>query len=227
MDMKKISIIVPVFNETHCIVKTLNSLLGLRQAGHELIVVDGGSTDDTIETARPMCDVVITAPKGRASQMNAGVTGSSGDILWFVHADTCIQDSVVQIMLELAEHSRVCWGRFNVRLSGQATAFRVIEYFMNLRSRFTGIATGDQAIFMHRRLYEQIGGYPDIAIMEDVAICKALKKISRPLCFSQRVITDSRRWERNGVLRTILLMWRLRLAYALGVNPGKLAKLYY
>ena len=223
----KVSIIVPVLNEAHHIASTLEALQGYRQQGAELIVVDGGSRDETPEIARPLSDRLIQTEKGRALQMNAGANVAHGDVLLFLHADTHLPEQSYLALHAAYEAGPVLWSRFNVRLSGHRFAFRIIEWFMNRRSCLTGIATGDQALAVRRELYQQVKGFPDIPLMEDVAMCKCLKQITRPLCLTESVETSSRRWEQNGVLRTMLLMWCLRLAYFLGMSPARLAEYYY
>ncbi|MEI2783937.1 MAG: TIGR04283 family arsenosugar biosynthesis glycosyltransferase [Candidatus Competibacter sp.] len=159
--------------------------------------------------------------------MNAGARQANGDILWFLHADSLPPpDALSLIRAALAGRERG-WGRFDVRLSGRRPSLRMVEFSMNLRSRLTGIATGDQGIFVRRDLFERIGGYPPIALMEDIALSRTLKRYGRPVCLRQRVLTSSRRWERDGIARTVLLMWRLRLAYFLGADPDRLARIYY
>lgn len=223
--MSKISIIIPVLDEATRLEDLLKDLQPFRESGHELIIVDGGSSDDSAEIARRYADKVQVSERGRARQMNAGAEVASGDILLFLHADTVLPVSYLEkIETGIAEGEQ--WGRFDVRLSGERFAFRIIEFFINLRSRLTSIATGDQAIFIRRALFEAVGGFPDIALMEDVAICKVLRRKMKPLCLHEKVITSSRRWEEFGVLRTVLLMWRLRLFYFLGVSPDRLARSY-
>lgn len=217
-----ISIIIPTLNEATRILPLLQDLTPLRQEGHEIILVDGGSTDATLALASPLVDLVIQTPPGRALQMNRGAEQAVGDMLWFLHADTRVPAEAGAKLLAC----RRGWGRFDIRLSGQNWRFRVIERMMNLRSRLTGIATGDQGIFIRLRLFNEIGGYPEIPLMEDIALSKRLRKRSVPDCLNVRLTTASRRWERQGIVRTILLMWWLRLAYFLGVNPQRLAKQY-
>ena len=225
--MPRISIILPVLNEEAHIVACLNVLQPLRGAEGELIVVDGGSRDRTLALAEPLADRVIGGSHGRAAQMNAGAGQASGAILWFLHADSLPpMDAVARIQAALARPDR-CWGRFDVRLSGRHPLLRVVEALMNIRSRLTGIATGDQGIFVRRNLFERVGGYPLIALMEDIALSRLLKRQGRPVCLRQRLTTSSRRWEQDGILRTILLMWRLRLAYFFGADPNQLARIYY
>lgn len=220
----RVSIIIPAVNEADSLARTLPALAGLRHAGHEVVVVDGGSDDETRECARPLADRVLVTGRGRAEQMNAGAAAATGDVLLFLHADSLLPaDADLAIAGALRES---CWGRFDVRLWGREWSFRIIEMLMNLRSRLTGIATGDQAIFVERETFASVGGYPDIALMEDVALSRRLRAIARPACLRQRVITSTRRWRSNGIARTVLLMWRLRLAFALGADPRRLARRY-
>jgi rSAM/selenodomain-associated transferase 2 len=221
-----LSIIVPCLNEGEGIADTLAALAPLRARGAEVIVADGGSSDETAERAAPYVDAVISAPRGRAVQMNAGAARARGEILMFLHADTLLPDSADALIIEGLARTRQVWGRFDVTIAGRHPLLRVVERLMNLRSRLTGIATGDQAIFVTNSLFMAAGGYPEIALMEDVALCKRLKRFGPPLCLKHRLTTSGRRWEKRGVLRTILLMWRLRLAYWLGADPGKLAVHY-
>lgn len=224
MSKRCISIIVPTLNEAHDITATLTRLQALRQAGHEVIVVDGGSTDDTVIHAAPLADHLVLAPRERARQMNAGAAAATGDVLLFLHADTMLPlDAAAHIT---ADHSHI-WGRFDVRLTGTHPLLRIVESMMNLRSRITGIATGDQALFVERALFLAVGGFPEQPLMEDIALSRTLKRHGRPLCLRAKVTTSSRRWEQNGVCATILLMWRLRLAYFLGADPVHLARLYH
>ncbi|MEQ6341430.1 MAG: TIGR04283 family arsenosugar biosynthesis glycosyltransferase [Gammaproteobacteria bacterium] len=224
MGKRHISIIVPTLNEAHGITATLTPLQALRQAEHEVIVVDGGSTDDTVVHAAPLADRLVTAPRGRARQMNAGAAAATGDVLLFLHADTMLPlDAAAHITAGQSHH----WGRFDVRLTGAHPLLRIVESMMNLRSRLTGITTGDQALFVERALFLAVGGFPEQPLMEDIALSRTLKRYGRPLCLRAKVTTSSRRWEQNGVCSTILLMWRLRLAYFLGADPARLARLYH
>ena len=224
--MNTLSIIMPVLDEAPVLRAALRALQGLRQAGHELIVADGGSRDESLAIAAGLADRVIRCERGRARQMNAGAAAARGDILLFLHADTLLPRGADRIISEGLRPPRHCWGRFDVRLAGTARALRLVETLMNLRSRLTGIATGDQAIFVNRAVFEDIGGFPPIELMEDIALSKRLKRRSPPLCLRQRVVTSSRRWEENGIFPTIMLMWRLRLAYFLGADPARLAIRY-
>ncbi len=222
-----LSIIIPTLNEATAIVSTLTGLQAQRAAGHEVIVVDGGSTDATCSLAAPFADQLLHSARGRARQMNCGAAAACGDVLVFLHADTLLPEGADRVVRTGLAQTGALWGRFDVRLSGSHPLLRVVETLMNVRSQLTGIATGDQAIFVRRDLFEQVGGFPDIPLMEDIAISRALKRHGRPFCVRERVITSSRRWERRGISRTIFLMWRLRLAYALGADPRDLVRRYY
>ena len=225
--MPRIAIILPVLNEETQIAVHLKTLQAWRGPDCELIIADGGSADQTVALAQPLADRIIVAPKGRAAQMNAGAAVTQSEILWFLHADSLPPaEAITLIQAALTDPNRH-WGRFDVRLSGAHPALRMVETLMNLRSRLTGIATGDQGIFVRRERFEQVGGYPPIALMEDIALSRLLQRRSPPVCLRPRLTTSSRRWERDGVFRTILLMWRLRLAYFLGANPDQLARIYY
>lgn len=223
---KMISVIIPAYNEAATIERTLDGLQALRRAGHEVIVVDGGSEDGTLLRARMLADKVLTAPRGRASQMNAGARIAQGEVFWFLHADCLSPTDAGNLILDALKKKDAIWGRFDVRLSGSGFFYRIIEFMMNSRSRISGIATGDQGIFVTGDTFMMAGGYPDIPLMEDIAISNQLRVHGRPICLRQKLTTSSRRWEKQGVWRTIMMMWRLRLAYALGVKPQKLARLY-
>lgn len=225
--MNKISIIIPVLNEARCLAESLARLQPLRREGHEIVVVDGGSTDETVEIARLYSDKVLLHERGRAIQMNAGADKATGDIFIFLHADTELPVVVDHLINLIARSSEQFWGYFRVRLSGHSILFRIIEFIINHRSRLSGIGTGDQTIFISRGLFREVGGFDRIPLMEDIAICKKLKKLSKPTYINMPVITSSRKWESHGIFSTILLMWRLRLAYSLGVNPALLEKKYY
>lgn len=221
-----LSIIIPILNEADRIVSTLQALAPLRARGAEIIVVDGGSSDDTAALAAPLTDQVLTGSRGRAMQMNAGAAAASGEVLLFLHADTRLPPGADRLVVDSLQGSLHAWGRFDVAIEGNHPLLPFVAASMNLRSRLTGITTGDQAMFVRRETFIAIGGYPEIALMEDVAISRRLKRVSHPLCLSARVTTSGRRWEARGVLRTILLMWRLRLAYFFGAKPEELARRY-
>jgi rSAM/selenodomain-associated transferase 2 len=224
--MPRFSIIVPVLDEAAGIRAALAPPQAWRaEARAEVVVADGGSRDATRELAAPLADRVIDAPRGRAAQMNAGARASSGEILIFLHADTLLPPQALDgIEAALAAGRR--WGRFDVAITGADPMLAIVALAMNARSRWTGIATGDQAIFVHRADFDAVGGFPAIPLMEDVALSKALKRRSPPACLRLRAVTSGRRWERRGTLRTIVLMWRLRAAYALGADPHRLASRY-
>ena len=220
-----ISIVVPCLNEAADIGATLDALAPLRERGHEIIVVDGGSHDDTVALARTRADQVLTTAAGRARQMNSGAKQGHGAILLFVHADTRLPP-LADVAIGEGIAMGHCWGRFDVDISGKHPLLRLIAAGINARSRWTGIATGDQALFVTRTCFEKVGGFPDIRLMEDVALTSSLKRLAPPFCIAQRVVTSGRRWEQHGVVRTVFLMWRLRMAYWLGADPDKLARLY-
>jgi rSAM/selenodomain-associated transferase 2 len=223
--MRSIAIIIPALNEAATLEATLRPLQSWRRAGHQLILVDGGSSDDTVSVARPLVDRVLGSAPGRALQMNLGAEAACGDLLLFLHADTRLPPEADRLILRAVEHRR--WGRFDVRLSGGHWLLRAVERMMNWRSCLSGIATGDQGIFVERELFERVGGFPELPLMEDIVLSKRLKRAAgRPACIHIPLVTSSRRWEQNGILRTILLMWRLRLAFFLGVPANRLARQY-
>jgi rSAM/selenodomain-associated transferase 2 len=222
----RLSIIIPALDEGEAIAAALDRLAELRSLGVEVIVVDGGSRDATVQRARLRADAVIVASRGRAVQMNAGAEKAAGDVLLFLHADTRLPPAAEHVVLNALARSGRVWGRFDVEIEGTHPLLPMIAFCMNMRSRVTGIATGDQAIFVRRDAFQAAGGYPQIALMEDIALCKRLKRIGAPLCLRERVVTSGRRWERNGIFSTMVLMWGLRLAYFFGADPGKLAQRY-
>jgi rSAM/selenodomain-associated transferase 2 len=226
LDLGRISVIVPALNEAGGIRGALEPLQPLRARGHEVVVVDGGSADGTPELARPMADQVIASARGRARQQNAGAAAARGRVLLFLHADTLLPADADARVLDGLRAARRGWGRFDVRLTGGHPMLRVIERMMGVRSRLSGIATGDQAIFVRRDWFARAGGFPEIPLMEDVALSKSLRRLGPPLCLRETVVTSSRRWEERGVWRTMGLMWRLRLEYALGADPARLAERY-
>ena len=216
-----LSIIIPTLNEASII----ESLLAqLSDKDIELIVVDGGSDDQTAQRASAHAKLVHSSA-GRAIQMNAGAAAASGDWLWFLHADTQIIEPIKNYIDDMAQ-SDALWGRFAVRLDDSRWIFRVIERFMNVRSCFTSVATGDQGLFVNKRLFDELGGFPEIPLMEDVALSKRLRKVMPVHCSSLRLMTSARRWQQGGVLKTIFLMWWLRLANVIGVSPAQLVKWY-
>ena len=220
----RISIIVPALEEAAGIAAALDSLQPLRANGHEVIVVDGGSADATAAIARPLADRVVVAPRGRAAQMNAGAAVAEGEALIFLHADTRLPKEADKLVAGAL--ARREWGRFDVRIDSVHPALAVVGTLMNLRSRWTGIATGDQAMFVRRTTFLSSGGFPLLALMEDIALSSTLRRIGPPACLRERVLTSGRRWERGGILATVVLMWRLRLMYFLGADPQRLARRY-
>lgn len=220
-----LSIVMPVLDEAAGIVEHLAPLQPWRAAGVEVVVVDGGSADRTVELATPLCDRVVISTRGRALQMNAGAAVARGRLIVFLHADTKLPDGARERLLALARGGPT-WGRFDVRLAGRHPLLRVVATAMNWRSRLTAVATGDQAMFVSRELFAQVGGFPAIPLMEDVALSKRLRRERAPVCLRERAVTSGRRWEQGGALRTVWLMWSLRLAYFLGVEPARLARWY-
>lgn len=221
-----LAIIVPILNEIQTLPALLEHLRHWQQRGAEVLLVDGGSQDRSGETARALGFPVLDAPRGRARQMNAGARASRADNLLFLHADTRLPADADQQVLTALSRTDRGWGRFNVQIEGRSRMLPLVAWMMNRRSRLTGIATGDQALFIRRRLFEQVGGFPEQPLMEDIEISKRLKRITPPICLSSRVITSGRRWDRHGSWRTILLMWQLRWAYWRGTPASQLAERY-
>lgn len=220
-----LSIVLPLLNEAVGIVAALQALQPLRAGGVEVIVVDGGSTDRSVELAAPLADRVLKAPRGRASQMNAGAAVARGGVLLFLHADTRLPEGAGRLVAQAVAGGRH-WGRFDVRIEGRSAWLPLVAAMMNRRSRLTGIATGDQAVFVSRAAFAEVGGFPDILLMEDIALSQRLLQTGRPACLAACVTTSGRRWETNGVWRTILRMWWLRLRFFLGADPRRLAVEY-
>ncbi len=222
--MSRLTIVVPVLDEAPIIAGALQALAPLRARGAEIIVVDGGSSDGTQRLAAPFADRVVAAPRGRGAPLNTGAALGTGDTFLFLHADTTLPENADELIA--AALTRRAWGRFDLRIAGRHPFLAVVARMINWRSRLTGIATGDQAIFVTREAFAAVGGFPDLPLMEDIAMSRRLKRLSRPACIATPVVTSGRRWEHYGVLRTIVLMWRLRLAYYLGVEPARLAHRY-
>lgn len=222
----QLSIIIPVLNESAALPLWLEHLSPLRDKGIEIIVVDGGSQDDSMTIASHWGAVVVAANRGRAQQMNAGAAFAQGEVLLFLHADTTLPPDADHIIMAAMQHHKRPWGRFAVSIHGGSWMLFVVAFMMNRRSCFTGIATGDQAMFMTRKIFMKVAGFPDLPLMEDITLSKNLLALSRPICLSERVVTSGRRWEKGGVWRTILLMWRLRWAYWRGVPASELVKIY-
>ena len=220
----RISIVIPVLDEAGRIVATLAALAPLRAQGAELIVVDGGSSDGTAALCKGLADAVLSAPRGRALQMNAAARAASGAVLLFLHADTTLPDDALTQIAQAVQTQP--WGRFDVRIAGRSPMLPVVAALMNTRSRLTGIATGDQALFVRRDAFDAVGGFPAQPLMEDIELCKRLRRLGRPACLRAKVVTSGRRWDSRGAWRTIGLMWRLRLLYWLGVPAERLAAAY-
>ena len=226
MSPSALSIVMPVFDEAERMAVALAALAPLRERdGAELIVVDGGSRDASVARCAGLADRVIAAPRGRARQMNAGAAAARGDALLFLHADTALPPGAPAAIADaLSGHA---WGRFDVRIDGRAALLPAVAALMNLRSRLSGIATGDQAIFVRRAAFDAVGGFPDQPLMEDIEISRRLRRqCGRPACLRDKVVTSGRRWDRDGAWRTIVLMWRLRWLYWRGVPPERLAAAY-
>ena len=223
-----LAVVIPVLNEATSIESTLARLQPMRARGTRVIVVDGGSADASAVIAEPYVDRVLHSARGRAQQMNAGAKAAihdGADVLLFVHADSELPDSADHLIDTALQTTGRAWGRFDIRIDGPPT-LRVVAAMMNLRSRLTGICTGDQAIFVTRPAFERLSGFAPIALMEDIEFSKRAKRLSRPAAVTSRVVTSGRRWQRHGTWRTIVLMWRFRAAYFLGADPQRLAQRY-
>jgi len=225
--LKTISLVLPVRNEAGLIREQLQRLQCYRAKGHEIIVIDGGSRDATVEQTQGLVDKCEVSAAGRSNQMNRGASEANGDILLFLHADTQLPINADEGINSALSAQACRWGWFDVKLSKPRLAFRIVASMMNLRARLTSVSTGDQALFVERELFQEIGGFPQLALMEDIAISKTLRRQGRPARPLGLVTTSSRRWEENGLISTILLMWRLRFLYFIGVKPQKLREMYY
>lgn len=221
----QISIVIPILNEAKHLAGNLQALQGLRDRC-QLVLVDGGSDDAGPQIAEPLVDKVVFSPRGRALQMNAGAEQADAEVLLFLHADTRLPNDALNLINQaIAEGFQ--WGRFDVAFDSPNAMFCLIAWLMNQRSRLTGISTGDQGLFVTRSAFDAVGGFPQIALMEDIAISSKLKKLGQPCCLTAKVTTSARRWQQHGIFKTILLMWRLRLAYFFGADPDELAARYY
>lgn len=221
-----LSIIIPCLDEQQCIGNCLQPLQSLRGVAVEIIVVDGGSRDHTAELAAPLCDKLIVTGAGRGLQMNAGAQRAMGSYLLFLHADTRPPVDIAD-WLRWVQVQQPAWGFFPVRLSGSHWGLKMIGSMMNWRSRLTSVATGDQGQFVCRRLFQALGGYAPIALMEDIEFSKRLRRHAKPVIWRSPVVTSGRRWQQQGMLHTVIRMWWLRLAYCLGVSPQTLHRWYY
>lgn len=224
-DHRRFSIIIPMLNEATGIVPLLAGLQEWRDDGAEIIVVDGGSQDGSPAAAAPLASLLLSSRRGRSRQMNAGAARAAGDILLFLHADTRLPPGALRhIATAIAKGAR--WGRFDVQIDGKLRGLGLVAWMMNWRSRLTGIATGDQAIFVSREAFDRVGGFADLPLMEDIVLSRALRRLAWPACLRQRVTTSGRRWQQHGLLPTILKMWHLRWRFFCGAHPADLAREY-
>ena len=221
MDRGGVSVVIPVLNDAASLRRLVDDLRG---TNFEIVVVDGGSDDDSLSVASAV-GRVVSAPRGRGNQMAAGVPAANGEWLWFMHADTRLSQRVVAALVNRLDKPR--WGFFSVRLDGEPWPYRMIERAMSWRSAASGIATGDQGIFVHRELLDAVGGVPRQPLLEDVELCRRLRRLAKPVVLREPLLTSSRRWERHGIARTILAMWWLRFRYFAGADPDSLARQYY
>jgi rSAM/selenodomain-associated transferase 2 len=224
--MPVLSIVIPMLNEQAIVTASLGRLQGFRKRGVEVIAVDGGSGDDSVKLAAPLADRVVQGHRGRAVQMNAGAAIATGETLLFLHLDSALPPDADRRVADAMRGIDIGWGHFDVEIEGEHPLLGTIAWCMNHRSRWSGIATGDQAIFVRRSWFDAAGGFPPIALMEDIALCKILRARGRAGVIGCRVLTSGRRWEQHGIVRTIVMMWWLRLRYFLGGNPDRLAAMY-
>jgi rSAM/selenodomain-associated transferase 2 len=222
----RLSIIIPTLNEAGTLPATLAALQSCRRQGHEVIVVDGGSRDATPALAHPLADRVCHTAPGRAIQMQSGAAVARGSILWFLHADTLPPADAARAIIRALATGKYQWGYFRVRFPGASRSLGLVAALMNIRSRLSRIATGDQGIFVTRELFTRVTGFPLIPLMEDIALTRTLKRHAPRVCLDCTLTTSARRWRRHGTLRTILLMWALRSGYFFGISPQVLAKYY-
>ena len=225
-DTGRLSIVIPVLDDAAIITAALQALAPLRARGAEVIVVDGGSSDCTAASARPFADRVITGPYNRGAAMNAGAATAGGDVFIFLHADTALPDDADRLIAGALLPADRPWGRFDLHIAGRHPLLALVARMINWRSRLTGIATGDQAIFVTRKAFWSVGGFPDLPLMEDIALSRRLMCLCRPLCIAAPAVTSGRRWDQYGLWHTVVLMWRLRLAFYLGAKPARLALAY-
>ncbi|MDX8381892.1 MAG: TIGR04283 family arsenosugar biosynthesis glycosyltransferase [Ghiorsea sp.] len=218
-----LAIVIPVYNEVKVLPKALKSLQELNV--DELVFVDGGSTDGTQQVIEEAGFVCLQSEAGRAKQMNMGSESTISKIILYLHIDTSLSSSDISNIKKSYKHGYSS-GRFNIKFTNGSITYRIISFFINMRSRFTKVSTGDQGIFVTRKAYEQVGGIPDLKLMEDVAFTKALKRVGRVACLSDNLVTSSRRWENHGVMKTVWLMWKLRFLFWLGVDSNKLSQMY-
>lgn len=225
--MNRLVVIVPVLNEAARVVALLERLAPARAVGAQLIVVDGGSSDDTVQVAQPFCDRVIISERGRGAQLAAGIGASQRPFIWLLHADSALPINAAALVVATLARGSGTWGRFDIALSGNDVRLRLIAAMMNLRTRLTGIVTGDHGVFLRRELLLTVGGMPAYPLMEDIELAKRLRRVAWPVALSATITTSSRRWLQRGICRTVLGMWWLRLRYFVGASPADLARAYY
>jgi rSAM/selenodomain-associated transferase 2 len=225
--MKSISIVIPVLDDAPALSRLLDDLDAIGAIDAERIVVDGGSADGSYALAQRRADVALRSQRGRARQLIAGITAAQGTWIWMLHADSRVNAAAWRALNDAVAQAGAAWGRFDVHLDDDRPVFRVIERMMNLRSRWSGICTGDQGIFVRRDVLELIDGLPDQPLMEDIELTKRLRRYAKPVCLSVRLRASARRWQQRGVVSTIALMWRLRLQYFFGASPDALERVYY
>jgi rSAM/selenodomain-associated transferase 2 len=225
--MKSISIVIPVLDDAPALSRLLDDLDGIGAIDAERIVVDGGSADGSYALAQRRADVALRSQRGRARQLIAGIAAAQGTWIWMLHADSRVDAAAWRALNDTVAQAGAAWGRFDVRLDDDRPVFRVIERMMNLRSRWSGICTGDQGIFVRRDVLELIDGLPDQPLMEDIELTKRLRRYAKPVCLAVRLRASARRWQQRGVVSTIALMWRLRLQYFFGASPDALERVYY
>lgn len=223
-DNPRFSIIIPVLNEAACLDQSLAGLFGLSGIENhcEVIICDGGSEDGSLEIAGRYACRIVHSGAGRAIQMNTASRSAHGQFLVFLHADSRLPENFFEIF-----DTRSRWGFFRLRLDGPAAAYRVIESAINLRTRLSRVAGGDQGLYFNRDFFLSLGGYPEIPLMEDIAICKMARRKAKPVVIDTVITSSTRRWQDNGIISTVLLMWTLRFAFWLGVDPGRLHRIYY
>lgn len=221
-----ISIIIPVLNEEKNISAALENVERLN-GEKEIIVVDGGSIDNTMDIVKKKGIMLLSSQKGRGCQMNRGAEIANGDTLLFLHADTTLPENAITRIAETIKNHKIVGGRFDVRFDDDRFVFKLIAFLMNWRSRLTGIFTGDQAIFIRKSVFKDIGGYLEIPLMEDIALSKKMKRTGRVACLGDSTITSAKKWKEEGIIKTILLMWFLRLLYFFKISPRFLSRIYY
>lgn len=225
--MSYISIVIPVLDEEQNLIKQKKLLSYLIKQGHEIIVVDGGSRDLSMTIAKQIGCQTIATKSSRGYQLHSGALKSNNEILLFLHADTFLPNNAVELICKSLNTSSKHWGRFAIKFSNSSPVFKAIAWFMNIRSSLTGVVTGDHAIFTKRKSYFKCGGFSDFIIMEDISFSNRMKSLSRPICLPEYVVTSSRKWEKQGTLKTIFTMCKLRLLFFIGIPTEKLAKFYY